>query len=116
MENTEKLEESLEQKENKAFQEGERYDRGEKLKFDKEQLVENIRIFDGNLVERKKERKQSAYSNAMQQLIKQYDGKLDEYTVNSKLEKPDITLLPPIAPTHEDILALAIKIEDYVNS
>ena len=80
------------------------------------EYAESVKSNDTNLRERLKERKQSAYSNAMQQLIKQYDGKLDEYTVNSKLEKPDITLLPPIAPTHEDILALAIKIEDYVNS
>jgi len=114
MENTEKLEElsRIPQPSLEVQAEIRRISSLEK----KEQLDFQKKQFDVNLDQRKKETKQTAYSQSMQQLIKQYDGKLAEYTVNSKLEKPDITLLPPIAPTHEDILALAIKIEDYVNS
>ncbi len=95
-----------------VFQEKQLLEQKAQREVQEKQFVGNQR----NLDERMKDRKQSTYTVAQQQLSNKFDVELQTYIRNSRLENPDPNLEAPTAPTHEDIIELSIEIQNYVNS
>jgi predicted ABC-class ATPase len=76
------------------------------------QFVENQR----NLDERVKDRKQSTYISAQQQLSNKFSAELQTFIANSRLENADPNIKAPTPATHEDIIELSNEIQNYIDS
>ena len=95
-----------------AFQEKQLLEQKAQREVQEKQFVENQR----NLDERVKDRKQSTYISAQQQLSNKFSAELQTFIANSRLENADPNIKAPTPATHEDIIELSNEIQNYIDS